>query len=274
MYRPNGDLALPTDFKKAFPTLVILPIAEGTVWDGSSPVSPDPIQMHKLALEVRLETLNNQSAPVLQSLLNVAQILQRSPHPAEASRYFYQASLLSQTLLGASSSISRTCSMSYLATEGSTYEIGNSHRVSRTEKILKLLLESSRLQYGSNSEDFIKYQTELVQLYTETGDELSAAAALDELHDTVVERYGAYSAEASSINQRFATALRRTSLGGDDTIQYATKLFSLAEQTLDGTFFRAPHCSLCSVSRCRTCLSSFRSRKTSHSSMLSPEWKF
>lgn len=202
MYKPNGDLALSIDFKKAFPSLVILPIAEGTVWEGS-PINPDPTEMHKLALEIRLETLNNQSAPVLQSLLNDALVLQRSAHHTEARRYLYQASLLSQTLFGASSSLSRACATSYLNTSGRSYTTGEPDGASRTEKILKVLLEASRSQYGGNIEDFIKYQTQLMQLYTDTGNE-AATAALDELYDAVIQRYGANSAEAFNISQKFA----------------------------------------------------------------------
>ena len=206
MFKPNGDLALAPDFKKAFPSLVILPIAEGTVWEGN-PINPGPTEMHRLALEVRLETLNNQSAPVLQSLLNVALVLQRNAHPTEASRYFYQASLLSQTLFGASSSLSRACAISYLDTVGRSHTTGESDAASRTEKMLRILLEASRLQYGGNSEDFIKHQTELVQLYTDTGNEASTAA-LDELYDAVIQRYGTNSAEALNVSQKFAAALR------------------------------------------------------------------
>ena len=156
MYKPNGDLALPTDFKKTFPSLVILPVAEGTVWE-QSPINPNPTKMHQLALEVRLETLNNQSAPVLQSLLNVALALQRDGQTAEASKYYYKASLLSQHLFGATSSLSGACATSYLGTAGRSLISSEPEAASRTEKMLKVLLEASRLQYGGNSEDFVKY---------------------------------------------------------------------------------------------------------------------
>ena len=73
----GGEIALPAEFKKTFPSMVIVPVAEGIVWD-SSFITPNPVEMHKLALQVRREVLNEQSEPVLQSLINVALSVQSS----------------------------------------------------------------------------------------------------------------------------------------------------------------------------------------------------
>ena len=46
-----------------------------------------------------------------------------------------------------------------------------------------------------------------MQLYTITGNE-AATAALDELYDAVIQRFGASSAEALKVSQKFAAAWR------------------------------------------------------------------
>ena len=234
MYKANSDLALPTEFKKSFPSVVILAVVEGIVWEPSS-INPSPIEMHILALKIRREALNDQSLSVLQSIINIALTLQRTSDQEEASGYFYQASLLSQTLLGMSSTITSACATLYLASAGPITGIGRSEAANRKERMLKVLLETSSHQYGRRSEQFIKYQAALSELYMDIREEYLAAAVLDELHDAMVERYGQDSAEADSINKDLLAALERNSMKSDDTMQYARKLFSVAEQTMDET---------------------------------------
>ena len=57
----------------------------------------------------------------------------------------------------------------------------------------------------------------------------------DELHDLVVERFGADSSEAKIINAKLAAALQGDSIKGGDTMLYAKKLFVLSQQTVDET---------------------------------------
>ena len=67
------------------------------------------------------------------------------------------------------------------------------------------------------------------------GEETLAAEVFDDLYDLVVERFGADSSEAKSINARLAAALQGNSMKGGDTMLYAKKLFLLAQQTMDET---------------------------------------
>lgn len=234
MYKANGELALSTEFKRSFPTTVTLPVAEGVV-SQSCFAGLDPVDNHMLALRIRRAALHDKSPAVLQSLLNTALVLQRKADKPEAGKYFYQASLLSQDVLGMSSNITSTCATQYLASVDQTADRGRSEVAVFKEQMLKTLIEASRQEHGSKSEQCIKYQMALSEQYIAIGDEVSAAPVLEELRDAVVERYGQDSAQANNINRSLAAILQRRSIKGDNSVQLASKLFLLAEQTMDET---------------------------------------
>ena len=234
MYKLNGELALPTEFKKSFPVAVTLSVAEGVVWEPSF-AGLDPIEKHTLALRIRRAALDDKSPALLQSLLNTALVLQRKGDKAEAGKYFYQATLISQNVLSLSSTITSTCAAEYLASAEQTAEKGGSETAHFKEQMLKTLIEASGQEHGSNSEQRIKYQMALSELYIKMGEEALAAAVLDEVRDAMVERYGQNSAQANNVNKNLAAILQRRSTKGDNGVQFASKLFVLAEQTMDQT---------------------------------------
>jgi len=213
---------------------VTLSVAEGVVSEPSF-AGLDPVDNHMLALRIRRAALHDKSPAVLQSLLNTALVLRRRADTAEAGQYFYQASLLSQNILGLSSTITSTCAVQYLASAEQTADKGRSEASNSKEKMLKTLIEASSQEHGSKSEQRIKYQMALSELYIAIGEEALAAAVLDELRDAMVERYGQDSAQANNINKNLAAILQRRSTKGDNSVQFASKLFSLAEQTMDET---------------------------------------
>lgn len=234
MYKINGELALPTEFKKSFPDAVALSIAEGVFWEPSF-VGLDLSEKHILALRIRRAALDDKSPAVLQSLLNTALVLQRTGNKAEAGKYFYQATLISQNVLSSSTAITSTCAAEYLASAEQTAEKGGSETAHFKEQMLKSLIEASSQEYGSNSEQRIKYQMALSELYIATGREALAAAFLDELRNVVIERHGQDSAQANNINKSLAAILQRRSTKGDNNVQFTRKLYLLAEQTMDKT---------------------------------------
>jgi len=258
MYKTNGELALSTEFKKNFPVAVTLPVAEGVVWEPSF-AGLDPVEKHMLALRIRRAALDDKSPAVLQSLLNTALVLQRKGE-AEAGKYFYQASLISQNVLSLSHTITSTCAVQFLAsaeqtaaeqtaaeqtaaeqtaaeqTAGEqTASKGRSDTAHFKEQMLKTLIEASSQEHGSKSEQRMQYQMALSELYIKTGEDALAAAVLDDVRDAMVERYGQDSAQANNINKNLAAILQRRSTKGDNSVQFTNKLFVLAEQTMDET---------------------------------------
>ncbi|KAL8823618.1 MAG: hypothetical protein Q9191_005696 [Dirinaria sp. TL-2023a] len=234
LYKEGEDITLPADFKKSFSNSVYLAVVEGKVWEISF-LTPQPHEMHTTALQVRREALGDEALPVLQSLVNVATALQSNGDRSGASTYFYQASVLSQKLLGLSSALTSGCASSYINCAGSYARGASRNTVSRTGKMLKLLLEASKHQCGSKSDHVIKYQQALGDFYMDTEEEPLAAGVFDELHDLVVERFGSDSFEAKRVNAKLAAALQGDSMKGGDTMLYAKKLFELSQQTMDET---------------------------------------
>lgn len=234
MYKHNGELALPTEFKKSFPDAVTLSVAEGVVWEPSF-AGLDLVEKHILALRIRRAALDDKSPAVLQSLLNTALVLQRKGNKAEAGKYFYQATLISQNVPSLSSTITSTCAAEYLANAEQTAEKGGPETAHFKEQMLKILIEASSQGSGSNSEQRIKYQMAMSELYVATGQEALAAAVLDELRNVMIERYGQDSAQANNINKSLAAILQRRSTKGDNNVQFASKLYLLAGQTMDKT---------------------------------------
>lgn len=167
MFKTEGTLALPSEFKKNFPNSVLLATVEGWEWMTSF-VYPDPLQMHTTALQVRRETVGGEAMSVLQSLINIATASQRQNDWAEASNYFYRASNLSRTILGMSSSVTSGCaSLCMECARSSTGEHGV-NVTSRTAEMLAVLLESSMHQCGPKSDHVIKNQQALADFHMDT----------------------------------------------------------------------------------------------------------
>ena len=167
MYKAGEDIALPSDFKRNFPSSVYLAIVEGKEWETSF-ITPQPYEMHTTALRVRRESLGDEALPVLQSLVNVATKLQLDGDRPGASMYFYQASVLSQKLLGLSNAVTSGCASSYINCAGSSASGASKDIASRMGEILKILLEASKHQCGSKSDHVVKYQQALGDFYMDT----------------------------------------------------------------------------------------------------------
>lgn len=103
------------------------------------------------------------------------------------------------------------------------------------EQILQVLIQTSSNQYGASSEQTIQYQKALSDFYTATGQEVLSAPILDRLHDMAVGRWGQHSTQAHSINEELVATLQKVSIKGTDTMHFASKLYILAQQTMDAT---------------------------------------
>ena len=167
MFKSRDDIALSPEFKKNFSSSVFLAIVEGTEWKTNS-LTPDPRDMHITALQIRRDALGGEALSVLQTLLNIANTLQSNEDRARASTYFYQASVLSQTLLGLSSTVTSGCASSYIDCAGSSASRASEDISSQKGEMLKLVLESSKHQCGSRSDHVIKHQQALGDFYMES----------------------------------------------------------------------------------------------------------
>ena len=108
MYNADNDFILPPAIKKNFPYTVFLPALESRFWK-SSDLTPDPLGMTQIALQIRCEAVGSQSLPVLQTRINLAMRLELSLDFAQASLHWYEAAKLSQKFLGLSSEATSGC---------------------------------------------------------------------------------------------------------------------------------------------------------------------
>lgn len=232
----NGQIqgALVTsDLKGIFPNSTLLARLEQKCWDKQTLASKANTS-HVLALTVRQQALGDNAQSTLQSCINVAQSFKKISAPAEASKYFYKAAKIGQTVLGRTSDLAVSCATASLDISASIKEkvTARNEDVTQREELLKYVIDTEKQRTGGNSTLASKYTNELAELYTNIKENDKAEAVYHEVYKTSVAQNGQFSAEATRAAEKLQTVLYKEAKH-EQVVSYQKPLFETAQRTLD-----------------------------------------
>ncbi|MGI4814088.1 MAG: tetratricopeptide repeat protein, partial [Janthinobacterium lividum] len=225
-------LDLPLEFSTVFPASTLFSILERMCWMTQT-LMPDTTVMHSLALRIRREVFGDKHESVLQSLINLATAHMGLSQEAEASVYFFQASILSQDVFGKSSIITSTCADFYLSCTEPIPDGTSDDVLTCRQDMLKILIEACKSQCGKNSEDVSKYQRALGCLYMDMHERKLAAALFHEICDDMVDQYGHSAFQTTRAAMDLLDALQKDTNRDEAYFRHIQKTFEVAERGMD-----------------------------------------
>ncbi|KAI3394758.1 hypothetical protein diail_2227, partial [Diaporthe ilicicola] len=235
-YFASGQIQTPLltgELKGIFPNSTLLARLEKRCWDNQVLASTANSQ-HVLALTVRKQTLGDSAQSVLQSSINVAQSFKKLSAPAEASKYFYQAAKIGQSVLGRTSDLAIACATESLDTSAKNKQkaTARDEAVTQREELLKYVIETEKQRSGNNSALASKYNNELAELYTSIKETDKAEAVYRDVYKTSIAQNGQFSTEATVAAEKLQTVLYK-SAKHEEVVQYTQPIFESAERNLD-----------------------------------------
>ncbi|KAK2600780.1 hypothetical protein N8I77_010288 [Diaporthe amygdali] len=235
-YFAEGQIQTPLvtgELKGIFPNSTLLARLEKRCWDNQVLASSANSQ-HVLALTLRKQTLGDSAQSVLQSCINVAQSYKKLSAPAEASKYYYQAAKIGQTVFGRTSDLALACATESLdiSAKNKQKATARNEAVTQREELLKYVIETEKTRSGNNSAIASKYNNELAELYTSIKETDKAEAVYRDVYKTSIAQNGQFSAEATVAAEKLQTVLYK-SAKHEEVVQYTQPIFESAERNLD-----------------------------------------
>lgn len=231
MFRSNGIYDLTSEFQRSFTGSVLLAQIEGACWESQTSIT-EAIEMHRIALNVRKTVLTETHEAVLQSLIIIARTYEKVSRTLDASRYYYEAFRLSQTIIDTHSVITTTCAESYISCTSSVTTTTRTEITTRREDTLKVVIESHKHHHGFSSEETIRYSKILAQLYTDIQEIKLAAEIYREVYEACIEVYGEYHEETTNCSRSLSIVLQKASRY-DEVLVYIKALFETAESSME-----------------------------------------
>ena len=231
MHQSSEKHDLTAEFRRYFTRSVFLVQIEDACWESQFPPS-EVLQMHQLALNIRKTILGETHEAVLQSLITIARTYERVFRTMEASNYYYQASILSQTILGIYGIITTTCAERYITCTSSITTTTRTEITNRREEMLKVVIKSHKHHHGHSSEEMIRYSKLLAQLYTEIEEIVLATKIYREVYEACVEHYGEFHSETTVVSRSLVIVLQKESRY-EDILIYIRSLYEKAEESMD-----------------------------------------
>lgn len=231
MFHSNGKYDLTSEFQRSFTGSVLLAQIEGACWESQTSIT-EALQMQQIALHVRKAALTETHEAVLQSLVIIARTYEKVSQTIEAGRYYYEASRLSQTLIGKYSVITTTCAESYVSCTSSVTVTTRTEVTTRREEMLKVVIESHKHHHGFRSEETIRYSKLLARLYTEIQETKLAVEIYREVYEACIEVYGEYHEETTTCSRALSVVLQKDSRY-EEVLVYVKSLFEKAETSME-----------------------------------------
>ena len=236
LFQPNGAYSFSPEFKSVFPNSTLMALIEASCWERQSSTS-EAVGVHILSLQIRQHALKDKCEPVLQCLITIALIYGKLDNSNEASKYYYQATHLSRTVISKYSTVALFCATAYLTCTQTVTTTTRTDTATHREESLRFVIETQQHLHGTTSEATIKYKTLLAELYVQIKEIQSAMSLYREVYDSSVELYGAHSKQVVGISEKVTAATNdnrsiagSTSSGSPE--ENLSSIFEIAEQTM------------------------------------------
>lgn len=221
------------ELKAIFPTSTLLANLERRCWEKSALITKAN-EMHLAALDIRRQVVGDTAPSVLQGCINVAMSFKKLSADADASKYFYQAAKVGQSILGRSNDLAVACATASLdcASKVTGKATARDEAVTQREETLKFLLENEKDRYGANSRLASKYSNQLAELYSDIKENDKAEAIYRDVYKSSVAQNGEFSQEASAAAEKLQAVLYKEAKH-EDVVQYTAPIFESAQRNLD-----------------------------------------
>lgn len=203
VYQQDGKHKLVPTFKKNFPGSILLAVLEGPTWENQFS-SSRLLQMHTVALSLRISVLGNEDPAVLQTKLNLASMYRKLDERTKASDNFYEAYELSLKLFGERNKVTIGCATGVLESRHSVKITTRNSASTRLENILTFIISANQ-----TSEDTIKYSTMLAELYTNIGESDKAIKLWRTVYETSAETFGSFDTQTTKVYEILLNSLKQ-----------------------------------------------------------------
>lgn len=230
MYDVNGSHKPTPEFSKLFPDSVAFALMEWTCWELQSTIT-EAVDMHLLALSVR-RSLKKDHASVLQCLMIVATTYEKLSIYAEASKFYYQASKMSQLVISKYSSLTTLMAHAYLKCTASMKVTERNEIANHKEELILLIIETEEHHHhGTVTKEIISYKKTLAALYMEIKEYALAVKIQHEVYRACVEYYGEFSSETMDVYGSLTTG-HSHGLKGQSWEEHILTVFMISEKTM------------------------------------------
>lgn len=234
----SGQVQVPLvtgELTGVFPNSTLLARLEQKCWDKQT-LASNANASNVLALTVRQNTLGENAQSTLQSCINVAQSFKKISAPAEASKYFYKAAKIGQSVLGRTNDLAVSCATASLDISASIKEkaVARDDNVTQREELLKYVIDTEKQRSGGNATSAVasKYTNELAELYTNLKENEKAEAVYRDVYKTSIAQNGQFSAEATRAAEKLQTVLYKEAKH-EEVVKYTQPIFENAQRNLD-----------------------------------------
>ena len=229
MYDIKGSHKPTSEFSKLFPDSVAFVLMEWTCWELQSTIT-EAVDTHLLALSVR-RSLKKDHASVLQCLMIVATTYEKLSIQIEASKYYYQATRMSQLVISKYSSLTTFMAHAYLKCTASMKVTERNEVANHKEELLILIIETEEHHHGTVTKETISYKKTLAALYMEIKEYALAVKIQHEVYRACVEYYGEYSSETMDVYGSLTTG-HSHGLKGQSWEEHILTVFMISEKTM------------------------------------------
>lgn len=221
-HKPAGSLELPNDFKANFPSSVHFSMIEWACWELQT-ATFEVIDLHNLALRLRLAVFTEKHQTVLQTLIICGGLYKKLSNVTEAGSCFYQASRIGQSILKAHSAVTVTCTTTFLDLTEAITSTTRTDIITKKEEMLQYAITACKHQYGKTSDIVIRHCTTLAEMYVVIQEKHKAEAIYRELHEIMVIRHGKGSIEETTISGHINIVLKADKHA--EIVEYEKKIF-------------------------------------------------
>ena len=230
MFHAGGAHKPSAEFTKLFPQSVAFVLLEWTCWDLQLTLV-EAVEMHLLALEIR-KTVMKEHASILQCLITIAMTYEKLTIFSEASKYYYQACKIAQTVVGRYSQLTTIVASSYLkCTASITVTERNEFSTCQEEMFILIISAEEHHHHGSPSKETISWKKRLAKLYQDIKDITRAVAIQHEIYRASAELFGESSSETMDVYGGLCTALSQGSKG-ESWEEHILAAHIIAEKTM------------------------------------------
>ena len=231
MYRQNGKHDLTSELYQYFSKSVLQVQIEWACWDTQFSIK-ESLNLHRLALNLRKIIFTESHETVLQTLITIARTYEKITNTTEAGTYYYEAFKLSRTIYGLYSEITTTCAEVYLIITASSTTTTRTEIITHREEMLQIIIATHEHHHGHSSEEVIRYQKQLAQLYMQIQETTAAIKIHRAVYEACVEFYGEFHKETTIVSGDLAGVLQRESRY-EDVLLYLRLKFKRAEEHMD-----------------------------------------
>lgn len=211
-FAPTGNSApkVPDELKKAFPSSPTLSILEWICWDDQYPGSQE-VELHTLVARIRSEILTQNHPAVMQSYINTASYYVPIGNDREATKYYYYATTIGQTVLSPSNPVTIECGNRFLSLSIQMTSTTRTEIMTQRERVLQVLITAYEKQFGTTSELVVNTRQQLIDLYKSINEQEKIGTLVDQQNQRLhtVGDFGTYPENDRGVKDSLDGKLRK-----------------------------------------------------------------